>query len=483
MRSRFRSLLARAQASTAARKRTLVGLVAVPLAGAFVAGTVLGVVAERGGWGIIAVLACIPVAVAGGAIVGRALFGAAQSVRRTHGAMWMRDQLRPLELTVTEQVPRRVNVVHLALDFKHFFGGFIAIFNLARRLGERGHRVRLIALEESEIPADWRAQLARYEGLGELAAELEVAPAANRAQAIEANPQDLLIATSWAAAHVSAAALSELEAERFLYLIQEYEPYFSPMGSAAALARHSYDLPHAALFSTDLLRKWFAANRVGVFAAGPDAGERDSVSFDNAITPVGPVGVEELRRSGPRRLLFYARPEEHASRNMFELGVMALDAAVASGRFSGWALDGVGTVELRGGSLPLTSSGAELRLIPRGSQADYARLLRSYDVGLALMYTPHPGLVAIEMAAAGMATVTNTFENRDAAAMTAISSNLIPAEPSVEGVVEALLAAEARASELERRAQGSHVKWPASWDEALGDEVLARVERLLAIQG
>ena len=62
MRSRLRSMLARAQASTAARKRTLVGLVAVPLAAAFVAGTILGVGAERGGWGIIAVLASIPIA-------------------------------------------------------------------------------------------------------------------------------------------------------------------------------------------------------------------------------------------------------------------------------------------------------------------------------------------------------------------------------------------------------------------------------------
>jgi hypothetical protein len=108
-------------------------------------------------------------------------------------------------------------------------------------------------------------------------------------------------------------------------------------------------------------------------------------------------------------------------------------------------------------------------------------MLRSYDVGLALMYAPHPGLVAIEMAAAGMSTVANTFENRDAAALRAISSNLIAAEPSVEGVVEALTSAEARIGELERRASGSHVAWPASWDEALGDEILARVERLLAI--
>ena len=33
------------------------------------------------------------------------------------------------------------------------------------------------------------------------------------------------------------------------------------------------------------------------------------------------------------------------------------------------------------------------------------------------MYTPHPSLVPIEMASAGMATVTNSFENKTADAM------------------------------------------------------------------
>ena len=154
------------------------------------------------------------------------------------------------------------------------------------------------------------------------------------------------------------------------------------MGSAAALARASYDLPHAALFSTGLLRDWFAVNAIGVFAAGREHGERRSVTFDNAITPVGPVEADDLRAAGPRRLLFYARPEEHASRNLFEVGMMALDAAIASGAvLDGWELAGVGTVELGGGALELPSSGAALRLVPRGPQADYARMLRSFDVG------------------------------------------------------------------------------------------------------
>ena len=139
-----------------------------------------------------------------------------------------------------------------------------------------------------------------------------------------------------------------------------------------------------------------------MFADGREHGERSSATFDNAITPVGPVDADDLRRDGPRRLLFYARPEVHASRNLFEVGMMALDAAIASGGFSGWELAGVGTVELGGGALELPRSGATLRLIPRGPQADYGRMLSSFDAGLALMYTPDPGLVALEMAAAGM---------------------------------------------------------------------------------
>jgi hypothetical protein len=478
----LRTAVARAQSSTAARKRSLVGLVAAPLAVALVVGTVVGVLAGRGGWGLVAIVAAIPAGALLGAVAARALIGAAQSVRRTHSAFWLVDKLEPLSMDVREGEPRRVDIIHPAVDLKHFFGGFIAIFNLARRLAERGHLVRVIALEPPGLPPDWRARLARYEGIGGFARELEVVFAADRAVPVPISSDDALIATHWTAAHVAAKALSELRAERFLYLIQEYEPFIFPMGSAAALARASYDLPHTALFSTELLRDWFAESAIGVFADGREHGRRSSTTFDNAITPVGPVEADDLRREGPRRLLFYARPEEHASRNLFEVGMMGLDAAVASGSLAGWELTGVGTVELTGGAIELPRSGATLRLIPRSPQADYARLLRSFDAGLALMYTPHPGLVAIEMAAAGMTTVTNTFENKDTSALERISSNLIAADPTVEGVTAALGEVEARIGRLDERAHGSHVAWPASWDEALGDDALARIEALLSLE-
>ena len=102
------------------------------------------------------------------------------------------------------------------------------------------------------------------------------------------------------------------------------------------------------------------------------------------------------------------------------------------------------------------------------------------DVGLALMYTPHPSLVPIEMAAAGMLAVTNSFENKTAHAMAAISSNLITTEPTIEGVAAGLREAQARASDIEQRLRGSDVRWSRSWGEAFDDELLEHVLAALA---
>ena len=91
-----------------------------------------------------------------------------------------------------------------------------------------------------------------------------------------------------------------------------------------------------------------AGAAIGVYAAGAEAGDRASASFENAITAVEPPAADELAGRTTRRLLFYARPEPHAARNMFELGLLALGRALEQGAFGrGWELHGIGTVERR----------------------------------------------------------------------------------------------------------------------------------------
>ena len=370
-----------------------------------------------------------------------------------------------------------MNVLLPTIDLRHFFGGYIAKLNLALRLARAGHRVRLVTVDPvGPLPPAWQRDLEAYSGLGGAFAELEVA--FGREAGLEVSPGDTFVATTWWTAHIAHAAVTASGRERFLYLIQEYEPFTFPMGSHAALAAGSYELPHTALFSTELLRGYFRAHRIGVYADGDEAGDQASLAFENAITAIEPPAAAELRARRPRRLLFYARPEPHAARNMFELGVLALRRALADGAFDdGWTLHGIGTVE-SARSVPL-GGGTALELVPRAAQADYGALLRDHDAGLALMYTPHPSLVPLEMASAGLLTVTNTFENKTAGALQAISPNLIPAPPTVAGVAAALATATAGAADADARVRGSAVRWSRDWDASFDRELLERVAGLL----
>ena len=274
------------------------------------------------------------------------------------------DKIAPLRLVVRDDAPRRVNVLIPTIDLEHFFGGYIAKLNLARRLAERGLRVRVVTVDPTlALTRSWEPALQSYSGLAGLLDAVEFA-FGRESLGLEVSRADAFVATTWWTAHIAHAALRSLEADRFLYLIQEYEPFTFPMGSHEALARESYALPHAALFSTELLRDYFRAHRLGVFADGSG----DAAVFRNAITAIDAPAREEMSRRETRRLLFYARPEQHAARNLFELGALGLREAFARGAFDRrWTLSGIGTTG-SGGSLDV-GGGATLELLPAQHRA------------------------------------------------------------------------------------------------------------------
>jgi hypothetical protein len=160
---------------------------------------------------------------------------------------------------------------------------------------------------------------------------------------------------------------------------------------------------------------------------------------------------------------------------MFELGVLALRAAVAAGALARgeWLVEGLGAGRPFD---PITlGAGQRLVLLPRVNLATYRTLLPAYDVGLSLMLTPHPSLVPLEMAAAGLVTVTNTYATKTAAALAALSSNLVPVAPTVAEVAAGLAAAAARAGDLEARVAGSAVAWSRDWRRSFDAALLHRL--------
>ncbi len=390
---------------------------------------------------------------------------------------WVFHNTLPLRVDASEKHSLRVNMLLGMIDFRYVFGGYLGMFNLALRLSKEGHKVRIILLERSDFtPAAWREEIRKYPGVANLFDEVEVIHRFDRSDPVEMNPRDSFIATNGWNAHVAHTTLKALGRERFMFMVQDYELFFLPMNTISALFMQSYRFPQFQLFSTELLRDYFRDQRLGVF--GRHGGEENSAVFSNAVQRFNPTREDLSRRN--RKLVFYARPEAHAARNLFELGVKSLCelARNSSVDLTDWSFYGMGSIG-DVSSLSL-APGVDLKMLPKTGLDEYARNLPRHDVGLSLMLTPHPSLVPLEMAGAGMWTVTNTFGNKTVERLKDISPNLIGVEPTVDGIQQGLIEAISRVNDIDSRLAGSKINWPTNWDDAFPPEDMAKVLKFLA---
>ena len=114
---------------------------------------------------------------------------------------------------------------------------------------------------------------------------------------------------------------------------------------------------------------------------------------------------------------------------------------------------------------------------------DYAQLLRASDVGILLMLSPHVSYPPLEMAAAGASVVTNVFSVKTAERLSGISRNILPVEPNVDAIVDGLMQAAQRATEVDGRSQSPINGVPHSWDEAFRDTLPAVLRMWTECQG
>jgi len=174
-------------------------------------------------------------------------------------------------------------------------------------------------------------------------------------------------------------------------------------------------------------------------------------------------------------VLFYARPEQHASRNMFEIGILSLSNAIKNGCFDKdkWEFHGIGSIKpLKNIEL---SKNIDLKLIPRTNLEEYKKMLPQYDLGISLMYTPHPNLVTIEMASAGMIVVTNSYANKNQKSLSDISQNIVVSKPTITGVEKTLFDAVKLVEDYESRVKGSKVQWPIKWEDSFNNEIMKKI--------
>ena len=144
-------------------------------------------------------------------------------------------------------------------------------------------------------------------------------------------------------------------------------------------------------------------------------------------------------------MFFYARPIN--ARNLYWRGLEALSAAIEQGilRADEWnfhfAGKGAPDMRLPGGVSPI--------LLENLSWDDYTKTIRTMDLGLSLMYTPHTSYPPLDLAASGAVVVTNRFPPKTS--LDQLCANILCVDPDVKSLVAGLAEGVRLAKDAPRR--------------------------------
>lgn len=389
----------------------------------------------------------------------------------------VKAKIAPLSLEILKKRSEQINFLIPSIDFRYFFGGYIAKFNFAKKLVNEGYAVRVILVDQASLDVEaCRNEIKKYPGLENFFDLVTIVCALERGKKIPVSSQDVFIATTWWTAHIAHYAARQLGTKGFMYFIQEFEPFIFPRGTYYALAEQTYRFPHYAIFSTKFLQEYFRSNRIGVYEGRPlEEGDNRALYFENAIRKFD-VNLSFIQKRKTKKLVFYARPEAHAARNMFDLGMIALQEAINRGMFKPEDLEfyGIGSVSTEK-FYPLTED-VNLIMLPKVSLTEYYEMLPKFDLGLCLMHTPHPSLPPLEMAAAGIIVVTTTCCNKTKEKLKKISKNIIGVDPTIDDIVDGLKLALSLVDDYEWRIEGASVNWANSWEETFDEERITKIK-------
>jgi len=247
---------------------------------------------------------------------------------------------------------------------------------------------------------------------------------------------DVWLATHSKTAHAAQVAsnIGLIDRARVAYLIQDYEPGFSPWSTQSVIATSTYRAGFVPIVNSIPLWRFLT--------------EQEGLAIDRSLVFAPSFELERLRATAEARtsaetvkVLFYARPSKH--RNLYDLGISALRATVLAlgadapqvSFFS--AGESHDEIDLGGGHT-LTSLG-------RLGWQEYFAFLSTTQVLLSLQQSPHPSHPPFDAAISGAYAVTNDFSGTRAGLHPRIAA--VTADPeSLAGAIATAIAASAGAA-------------------------------------
>lgn len=377
-------------------------------------------------------------------------------------------QIAPVKFAFDHKLNKKLNIFIPTLNEKIVFGGYTALFQFLKWIKSLGYDLRFIVCDyfpgfkKEEIIENCKQKNSLvYEVLHDSEIYYVGDRVINNQTDIPAlGKDDICIAYStWTSALAKSIAM-QLNGKPLVFFIQEYESVFHSYDSMHAFQNSIYASEHIAIYNSEILMKYFRDNKIGYQE------NKKEIFFEHVLHEVKKPTLEELKSRKKKKLLFYARPEKHAKRNLFEMGMIVLKEALKRGYFNDtWEFYGIGALS----NLPPVEiiDGTYLTFIERVGGEEYKKMLKDFDLGLSFIYAPHPGVVSLEMAQAGLITITNNFNNRDSNYYSNFSENILTCEPYIEEILVSLKNAIELTDNSEYRIKNSEMKnRPKSWLES-----------------
>ncbi len=325
---------------------------------------------------------------------------------------------------------RRLTVVTDSINTGSLYGGVGTALILAALTARRvGAGLRLVTRTEPPDVANVGEVLSTHGVPWSGNIDFVHAPSSPAGRDVPTAPDDLFLTTSW---WTTWATRQSVPRASIAYLLQEDERMFYPLGDDHLRCAETLADPSLLyIVNSHLLHDHMAAEGLAPHAT----------AFEPAFPKSAPLAKQAQLLGGKRNFFFYARPNN--ARNLYFRGLEALCGAIEEGVLDPAEWD-----------FHFAGHGAEPLSLPRGARAlfpgpmpwpDYLAFVRRMELGLCLMYTPHPSYPPLDLASSGAVVVTNRFGvKRD---LDRYSRNILCADPDVRSLVAALRAGKALAAD------------------------------------
>ena len=323
------------------------------------------------------------------------------------------QDMAPIQPQADSSERPRLNLLIPSINVSDAFGGIATAVRIFEQLGHiaqgMSSDLRFRIITDARITDESLVDLTKWRCL-------DAADADPRYQIIQLDDLpmrtvrfskgDVLVATWWPTAF-RAQKVRAWQEECFgsptapmIYIIQDFEPGFYALSSRYAYAESTYmdGANTISIFNTSLLRNYFEKHGYS-FSRTYDFEPRLNTSLRSYLNQ---------STTKKRRIVVYGRPS--SARNCFEVICAGLRAwAQKSPHAQSWTIISAGE---KHANVPL-GHGLEMQSVGKLSLRAYAALLNEAAVGISLMLSPHPSYPPLEMAYAGLLTITNSYGDKD----------------------------------------------------------------------